>query len=117
MDCYSPALCWKQPVCENLCRGWNVLLGQADELCESLGVFDRHVGEDFAVQRHIGLLQGVDETSIAQALCSYRRTDARDPQLAEVPLAILSTGVGVGQSLVYALRGRSKQPTLCPVLT
>ena len=92
----------------NLCHSGNVLLGEADELRESLGVFDCHVGEDLAVQRHIRLLERIDESPIAQALRSNCGTDARDPQLAEVPLAILSASVGVGQSLVYTLCGGPK---------
>ncbi len=50
----------------------HVLLGEADQLGKALGVFNRHVGEDFSVQGDIGLLQGVDEPSIAQALAVHR---------------------------------------------
>lgn len=84
------------------CGRSQVLLGKADELLKACGVFDRHVRKDLSIQSDVGLLEGIDESTVGHPLCSNGRADTRDPQLPEVPLSVLATRIGVGQALIHA---------------
>src|SRR5262245_15885488 len=53
------------------------------------------VREDLAVDLDTGLVQAVDEAAVRRAVEPGRRVDARNPQLAEVALALAPVPVGI----------------------
>ena len=75
-----------------------MLLGKADKLRKSLGVFDGHVREDLAIKADIGLFEGVDESAIGHPLGAHCRADAGDPELPEVPLPVMTSPEETAQS-------------------
>ncbi len=100
--CRSPSVGHSLGAVRLGCGGSQVLLREADKFPKPRRVFDRHVREDFAIEGDIGLLEGVDEPTVGHSLGSDCRADASDPQLPEVALSVFATGVGVGQTLIYA---------------
>src|SRR3954451_17031799 len=71
------------------------LAGALDESAEGLGVAHGDVGQDLAVQLDAGQLQTMDERAVGHALGARGRVDARDPQTAEVTLAVATIAVRV----------------------
>src|SRR5262249_41031644 len=76
-------------------RRRKVGLGQAGQLAERPRVVERQGGEDLAVHRDTRGLQAGDEAAVGQAVLARRRVDARDPQAAEVALALPAFAIGV----------------------
>ena len=81
-------------------------LGRVHELGKRLGIVDRQVRQDLAVDLDARELQAVDEAAVGQTVGTNRRVDARDPQLAEVALAQTAPDIGVAQG-AGDLLGRS----------
>src|SRR3990172_348440 len=71
------------------------VLGRLRELSERHGVAYRHVREDLAVDLDAGLGQAVDERGVSHPVLAGPRADPRDPQTAELPLAIAAVAVRV----------------------
>src|SRR4051794_41977565 len=71
------------------------LTGGVGESREGLGVADGDVREDLAVELDAGELEAVHELSVAHAVLPRGGVDARDPQAAEVALAV-AAGPGRG---------------------
>src|SRR5215475_15632865 len=94
-----------------------MLFGEADQLLESGRILDRHIGEHFSVQQHVRLLQRIDEPTIRESVGTNSGTDAGNPELAELPLAIFSSGVSIGLALVDGFRGSPEQTTFPSILS
>src|SRR5581483_9077126 len=65
-----------------------------DDLPKGLGIADRQVCQDLAVQADVGLVERVDQRRVAHAEVTGRGVDADDPQLAEVTLLALAVPGG-----------------------
>src|SRR4051794_8789736 len=66
---------------------------------ERLGVADGDVREDLAVEFDAGELEAVHELAVAHAVLARGGVDARDPEAAEVALAVAAVAVRVGVRL------------------
>src|SRR5947209_4008244 len=69
------------------------LAGAVGKPSERVGVADGDVGQDLAVQLHAGELEAVHELRIGEVVLPGGRVDARDPQPAEVPLAVAAIAI------------------------
>ena len=90
---------------------------QIADLGKSSGIAHGNVGQHFAIQRHIGLLQAIHEPAVAEAVLARRGVDAGDPQAAEITLAIAAIPVGISQRLEHRLVGAAEQEVLGALLT
>src|SRR6476620_6383182 len=75
------------------------LAGGLGKSGEGLGIAHGDVGQDLAVELDAGQLQAVHELAVAEAVLAGRRVDARDPEAAEVALAVAPIAVRVGVRL------------------
>jgi len=66
-----------------------------DQLGERGAIGHRQVGQHFAIERHSGVLEAGNESAIRQAVGPRARVDARDPQLAELALALAAVTVSI----------------------
>jgi hypothetical protein len=94
-----------------------VLLGKANQFLKAGGILDRHVGENLAIESDIGLLEGIDESTVRHPMRPDCSADASNPQLPEVPLSVLATRICVGQALINAFCRRPKEAAFPAVLT
>src|SRR3954452_18930416 len=81
------------------CLGRRGLSGALGKSAERLGVAHGDVGQHLAVQLDARQLQAVDERRVRHALGARGGVDARDPEAAEVPLAVAAVAVRVGVRL------------------
>src|SRR4051794_9445055 len=70
---------------------------------ERAGVVDREIGEHLAVELDPGGLQAVHEPRVGDPVGSDARVDARDPEPAELCLAVAPVAVGVHAGVVHLL--------------
>src|SRR4029453_18444386 len=75
-------------------------LRQCGQVAERLRVLHGELGEDLAVDFHAGDLEPVDQATVRDAVLARGRVDARDPELAELALALLAIAIGVLPTLV-----------------
>src|SRR5262249_40667763 len=66
-----------------------------DEAGEGRGVVDRHIGEDLGVHLDAPEAQALNEAVVRHAVRTSAGIDSRDPQLAEVALAVTAVTVRV----------------------
>src|SRR3954447_25313429 len=81
------------------------LAGALDESAEGLGVAHGDVGQDLPVQLDARQLQAMDERAVGHALGARGRVDARDPETAEVTLAVATVAVRVRVRLEHRFLG------------
>src|SRR5690349_18254944 len=74
------------------------------------------VGQDLAVHLDPGELQALDEAVVGHAIGAGARVDARDPQLAEVALAVTTVAVRVLHRVQHLLLGLAVQPGTLPTV-
>src|SRR5262245_5113253 len=86
------------------------LPGRFHQASEGAGVVDRELGQDLAVDLDAGQPQALDETVVRHAVGAGGRVDARDPQLAEVALAVTAVAVGVLHRVEHLLLGLAVEP-------
>src|SRR3954452_17097280 len=88
---------WREPALRGSrrCR----LAGDLGKSGERLGVADRDVREDLAVELDAGELEAVHERAVAHAVLAGGGVDAGDPQAPEVALAVAPVAVRVGVRL------------------
>lgn len=77
--------------------GLEGFLGNLDQLGECIGIGDRHVGEDLAVESDPGLFEPVHELGVGQAADAGGRVDAGDPKAADFALLIATIAIDVLQ--------------------
>src|SRR5439155_12689138 len=70
-----------------------------------LGIAPGYVGQDLAVQLALCCAQAVHELTVRHPLAARRGVDARDPEAAEVALAVAAVAVGVRVRLQQRLLG------------
>ena len=80
-------------------------LGRLDELGERGRIGDGQVGEDLAVELHLGLVEALDEAAVGDAFGADGGVDAHDPERAVVALAELAVDGGVAPGVVDGLGG------------
>ena len=68
-------------------------LGDLDELSESVGIGDGHVGENLAVELDAGLLEAVHEHGVRQAVDAGCSIDTGDPETTDVALLVATVAV------------------------
>src|ERR1700684_4231166 len=83
------------------------LAGGVYKKSESVCVAHGDVSQNLAVQLHTGERQAVHELRVAHPVLAGGSIDARDPQPAEVPLAVAPIPVGIGIRLHQRLLGAS----------
>src|SRR5919198_659233 len=98
----APGEALRRSVCSSAGRRLAGALGKASE---GLAVADGDVGQHLAVQLEAGLLDPVHEARVGQAVLAGGGIDARDPQPAEVPLAVAAVAVRVLVRLEQGLLG------------
>ena len=98
------AVC-RLPVCRRAGSGSRRLAGDLGKTSEGVGVAHGDVGEHLAVELDAGQLEAVHELRVAHAVLARGGVDARDPQAAEVALAVAPVAVGVGVGLQQRLLG------------
>src|SRR3954469_10284746 len=81
------------------CLGRRGLSGALGKSAEGLGIAHGDVGQHLAVQLDARQLQAVDERRVRHALGARGGVDARDPEAAEVALAVAAVAVRVGVRL------------------
>src|SRR5204863_7763305 len=81
------------------------LAGALGKTSEGLGVVDGEVGEHLAVHLDAGDGEAVHHLRVAEAVDAGGGVDARDPQPAEVAVAIATVAVRVGVGLHQGLLG------------
>ncbi len=86
------------------------LAREVGHLGEPLGVEDRQVGQDLAVQVDLGLFQPADEFAVGHAQGPQRGVDADDPQGAELPFPDFAVPVGEGKGPFHGLPGGPVEP-------
>src|SRR6185312_15706508 len=67
------------------------------------------VGQDLPVDLDLGQAKTLDETVVGEAVGPGARVDARDPQLAEVALAVTAVAVRVLHRVQHLLLGLAVQ--------
>src|ERR687896_1575010 len=75
------------------------LAGALGESAEGLGIAHGDVREHLAVELDPGQLEAVHEGAVAHAVLARGGVDARDPEAAEVALAVAAVAVRVGVRL------------------
>src|SRR5215472_1717499 len=86
-----------------------VVPGHLDEPGERALVADRQVGQDLAIDLDARLAQAEHEPVVGQAALPRGRVDARDPEPAEVPLALAPVAERVRQRVQQRLVGGTEQ--------
>src|SRR4051794_9718240 len=79
--------------------GGRRLAGGIGKSAEGLGVAHGDVGQHLAVELDPGQLEPVDEAAVVHAVLARGGVDARDPQAAEVALAVAAVPIRVGIGL------------------
>src|SRR3954447_7342898 len=72
----------------SLRSGCRRLAGGLGKSAERLGIAHGDVGQDLAVELDAGQLQAVHERAVGEVVLARGGVDARDPQAAEVALAV-----------------------------
>jgi hypothetical protein len=72
---------------------------------ESFRIMHRDIREHFAVYLDLSQIQTIDQAAIGQSVQTSSRIDARDPQCAELALALTTIPVGVLAGLDNGLLG------------
>src|SRR5947209_8467082 len=90
-------------VVRRLSAGRQRLTGAVGKASKRLGVAHGDVGQDLAVELHPGRLEAVDELRVRQAVLACGGVDPRDPQAAEVTLAVAPVAVAVLVGLEHGL--------------
>src|SRR5882757_3120617 len=90
--------------------GRHVRLGQLDQRAEGGRIAHRELGEDLAVDLHLGQAQALDETVVGDPVGAGGGVDPGDPQLPEVALASPAVPVGVVQRVEHLLLRLAVQP-------
>src|SRR6266481_2825202 len=62
---------------------------------EGLGLPDREIGQNLAVDLDAGALEAADKSAVGEPVLAHGGVDALDPQGAEIPLPQLSPDIGV----------------------
>src|SRR5215210_105901 len=83
---------------------------------EDLRLSDSEVGQDLAVQVYLCEPQPVDEPGVRHSVLAGAGVDALDPERPEVPLALLSSLVGVDAALPDLLLGPLVRAVLGPAV-
>src|SRR5580704_14186171 len=83
--------CW----CRRCSAGSQRFAGALSDASEGVGVVHGDVGQDLAVELHVRELEAMDELRVGEAVLARGRVDARDPQAAEVALAVAAIAVAV----------------------
>src|SRR5947208_16693710 len=81
------------------------LTGALGKASEGVGVAYRDVGQDLAIELHARELQAVHELRVGHAVLPGGSVDPRDPQPAEVALAVAPIAVAVLVGLEQRLFG------------
>src|SRR5688500_12680140 len=76
--------------------GRRALPGELHKSAKAIGIVDGDVGEHLAVHLDAGLAEAVDQLRVRHALLARGRVDPRDPEAAEVALAVAPVAVRVG---------------------
>src|SRR5580658_7708368 len=76
-----------------------------DHRGERLGLADRYIGQDLAVEIQSGEFDPVHELRIGQPVLARARIDPLDPQGAEIALAVAPVAIGITQRLLDLLDG------------
>jgi large subunit ribosomal protein L20 len=93
-------------------------LRHGDQAGERGLVVHGQVGQDLAVDLDACQLQTLDQAVVGHPVSAGRRVDTRDPQLAEVALAVLAVAVGILHRVQHLLLGLAVQArTLSTVAT
>src|SRR2546426_3712346 len=99
-------------------RGLLGPLGPLDQRRERLAVLHGQIGEHLAVHFDPCPAQPEDQAAIGEPVRARRRIDARDPQLAELPLPGAPVRVRLGQRTLHRLVGQFEPAALlAPVPT
>ncbi len=91
------------PVC--LCCSGLCVLHFIYNCCESGGVVEGEVGEDFAVDFDTALVDESHELGIAQVVHACSGVDTLNPQSTEVALFVLAVAVSVGKTFFPGILG------------
>src|SRR5215212_9019186 len=83
---------------------------------EDLGLRGREIGQDLAVEVYLGEPQTVDQPRVGETVFAGAGVDALDPERPEVPLALLSSLVGVDAALPDLLLGPLVRAVLGPAV-
>src|SRR5438132_10480794 len=67
---------------------------------ESCRILQCDISKDLPIHIDAGLLQSGDELVVVQSVQARRRTDANDPQAAEVTLSHLAIAIGIDESFL-----------------
>src|SRR5438105_2536043 len=87
--------------------GGQRLAGALGKTSEGVGVADGDVRQDLAVELDARGLQAVDELRVRHPVLPGGSVDPRDPQAAEVALAVATVAVAVLIGLEHGLLGRA----------
>jgi hypothetical protein len=87
-----------------------------DQLLEPGGIPDGHIREDFPIQLDPCLLQRVDKSRIEHPVAAACRSNARDPEPAEISFTIPTIAVGILLRLVHRLGRSAKELALRAVI-
>src|SRR5580658_3962015 len=80
-----------------------MLLRGGDQRGESFRVVHRHVRQNLAVDLDAAELESVNQLAVGGAVIARRRSDALNPQRAEIALAISPVAITVAQRAVHRL--------------
>jgi len=71
------------------------LLGHRGQLLEGFRIADGQLGQELAIDIHVGFLEPADEHAVGKTMLARRGIDAGDPQLTEIALLPPAVLVGV----------------------
>src|SRR5690606_31193629 len=128
--CKSPAACAsacasRSSVSRALTRGPSAprllgserFFGRSGERREPLLVVDGDVGKNLAIDLDLGAPETVHEPAVGQPVCARGRVDPRDPQRAELALALTAVAIRVLAGLDDRLLRDPVNPAPRPVVT
>ena len=93
------------------------VLRHLDDLGERILVSHGEVCQDLPIQRYVGLLQPVDETTVRHAVLSSRCVNARDPQPAQVASPLPTVAIGIPLRLHPRFVGPTEEIVPCAPIT
>jgi hypothetical protein len=88
-----------------------------DQLGKGGLVMYGYVSQDLAVQLDIGFFQAVDKAAVWHPVLAGGGIDARDPQAAEIALAIAPVAIGIPQRLHHRLVTPAPEAMFASILT
>src|SRR5262245_20921225 len=89
--------------------GLRLRLRQLRERAERLGIRDRQLRQDLAVDLDARSLESRDQPAVREPVQAGRRVDAGDPEHAELALALLAVAIRVLPAFFDRFAGRLQQ--------